>query len=114
MIRVFLLLMGLLTAFKVPLFAQYTFGPLRLDDEQDNHFLYPAVTSEPDGNLLYTWASWSPTRLSTCGQRMTPDGDLLGPRIIYEEGVPTQTTCPAQATVIKLADGREVQLLAHG
>lgn len=96
-------------------FAQYSFGPTRLDDSQDNSFFYPVLSPRADGNLFCTWASTSDARIGTYGQFISPSGEFTGDRIPYQEVVPGHhgIVCPAKLRVLPLANGGEGRLIFH-
>jgi hypothetical protein len=95
------------------LFAQYTFGPVRLDDGTGELYSYSHVRQEPDGGFICTWALGTADVIGTYGQRIAPDGSLVGERICYESRVNDGFVCGATATIVRCTDGREGQLLHH-
>lgn len=94
--------------------AQFTFGPLRLDDGEEGTFYYPSVAADGEDTLRCMWSSISELWLSTMGQYIAPNGSALGNRMIYErvpEGGPY--SCSAQISILPLSDGRTAQLVYH-
>src|SRR5262245_10989127 len=93
--------------------AQYTFGPLRLDDELDNSFFYPVLSPRANGNLFCTWASTSDERIATYGQIVSPSGEFVGDRVLYQEVEPGHMgiVCPAKLKVLPLENGGEARLI---
>lgn len=105
----------LVILFPALLFAQVTFGPERLDDMLDVSFFYPVMNPSPAGDLFCTWASSSDARIATFGQHVGYDGQLHGPRLLYQSVVPGDggVVCPAKLTVLPLTDGSAAQLIFH-
>ncbi|RPH96686.1 hypothetical protein EHM69_00620 [candidate division KSB1 bacterium] len=105
-----------LALFLLPLTAaaQFTFGPLRLDDESVGRFCYPSVEVTNDDTLRCMWSSISEFWLSTMGQQVAPNGDLLGARIPYEV-VPVggSISCPAIVSFTRLSNRGTAQLIFH-
>jgi hypothetical protein len=109
MIYLFVLLLPTL------LFAQVSFGPTRLDDSLDASYFYPVMNLTQQNDLFCTWASSSDTRIATFGQYVGLDGQLGGPRVLYQAVAPGEggVVCPAKLTVFRGLDGSETQLIFH-
>ena len=92
--------------------AQYTFGPVRLDNGEDNLFYYPLIQANA-ADLLCMWASTSDTHLAAYGQRLSLSGNVIGERQTYEDIPVGQATCPASMQFVPLLGGGEIRLLHH-
>ena len=96
-------------------FAQYTFGPIRLDDGTDQNYFYPSLSVNPQGQIHSVWSSTSDARIAAFGRAISPDGQTLGPIETYQSVPPgfEGIVCPARLTELILPDQRRAWQLFH-
>lgn len=93
--------------------AQWTFGPVRLDDSLAMEYSYPSIAEVDNNQLRCLWTSYSSGRISAFGQVMGQNGTLIGGRIVYEDQPLGQYTCAPQLTIVPLTIGGEARLFYH-
>jgi hypothetical protein len=108
-----MLLLLLLLMLPAAVFAQHSFGPLRLDDSTYDNYYYPRLIPDHGDAVLCLWSGTSAARLTAYGQRFATDGIPLSLPLIYEEQGSESYRCAASVNIVPLSNGGEARLVAH-
>ena len=100
----------LLALLPLTAFAEFTFGPLRLDEGVGASFEYPSVEVVRAESLRCTWGEQrGAASFSAQGQMLALDGTPQGERIVFRDQI-QQATCAPKMDILPLIGGGEARL----